>query len=493
MRANYSEFNSPQFRVLSDKQIAELHFASLHILEKTGVSIYADEALELLDGAGADVSNPKQVKIPSFVIEEALRRAPKQVTVYTRDGRPSLFLNGTRTYFGGVVDDPDILDPYSGKRRQHYIEDTAAMARLIDYLPNITWIMNSGLAYGLPTELAEKVTQVQCLLNTVKPFAPSTLNADGLKDLIELVQIVSGGKENLRARPFFINSVEPTTPLVQGREALEMSLVCAEHGIPNIVFNMLMAGATSPATFAGTLAVANAELLSHLTVIQLKKPGSPVIYGGEPNIMDMRTSIFTYGAPELCLLCACLTELTHSYGLPMFGTAGATDAKVIGAQAGIEVMHQVLTSALSGADLVHDVGLMDHCTMISPELIVMTDEIVGMVNVTMGGVEINDETLSLDLVDRIGPGGHYLNEDHTLKYFRKFWVPSIMDRSQITADQPAESIKHCEDLLRAKTCQILETHEPQPLAEDMVAEIKKLEASWFKAAGLDYQYPARPQ
>ena len=147
--------------------------------------------------------------------------------------------------------------------------------------------------------------------------------------------------------------------MVQEREALEMSLICAELGIPNIVFNMLMAGATSPATFAGTLAVANAELLSHLTVIQLKKPGSPVIYGGEPNIMDMRTSIFTYGAPELCLLSACLTELTHFYGLPMFGTAGTTDAKVIGAQAGIEVMHQVLTSALSGADLVHDVGLMD--------------------------------------------------------------------------------------------------------------------------------------
>jgi trimethylamine--corrinoid protein Co-methyltransferase len=492
MKANYMQFNSPQFRILSEKQISELHFASLHILEKTGVAIHSEKALELLDGAGADVSDPKRVKIPSFVVEQAVRTAPKNITLYTRDGKPCIFLNGTRTYFGGVVDNPDILDPYTRKRRPHYIADTVNNIRLIDYLPNITWIMNSGLAHGLPPELGEKVTQVQCLLNSAKPVVPSTLNAAGLKDLIELVQIVAGGVSNLRARPFFINSVEPTTPLVHVREALEMSLICAEFGIPNVVFNMLMAGATSPATFAATLSVANAELLSHLTVIQLKKPGAPVICGGEPNIMDMRTAIFTYGAPELCLLSACLTELTHYYGLPMFGTAGATDAKVIGAQAGIEIMHQVLTSALSGADLVHDVGVMDHCTMISPELIVMTDEIIGMVKVTMGGLEINDETLSLELIDKIGPGGHFLNEEHTLKYFRKFWVPSIMDRTQLTAGLTAESVEHCEDLLNKKTRKILESHTPPPLAEDLVKEIKVLEASWFKAAGLKYQYPVKP-
>ena len=489
MKANYNEFKSPQFKVLSENQISELHFASLHILENTGVSINSEEALALLDGAGADVSDSKRVKIPSFIVEQAIRTTPKQVTIYTRDGRPAMFLNGSHTYFGAVVDNPDILDPYSGKRRQHCVSDTAAMTRLIDALPNIDWVMNCGLSYGLPHELGEKVAQVQCLLYSTKPFAPSTINAQGLNDMMELVQIVSGGLENFRARPFFINSVEPTTPLVQEREALEMSLICAELGIPNIVFNMLMAGATSPATFAGTLAVANAELLSHLTVIQLKKPGSPVIYGGEPNIMDMRTSIFTYGAPELCLLSACLTELTHFYGLPMFGTAGTTDAKVIGAQAGIEVMHQVLTSALSGADLVHDVGLMDHCTMCSPELIVMTDEIIGMLRVTMGGLEINDETLSLELIDRIGPGGHYLSEEHTLKHFKKFWVPSIMDRSQLSAGPSEDQVMHCEDLLKQKTCKILENHRPDPLPEDMVAEIKKLEASWFKAAGLPNDYP----
>jgi trimethylamine--corrinoid protein Co-methyltransferase len=489
MKANYMQYNSPQFRVLSQKQISDIHFASLHILEKTGVAIHSDEALKLLADSGADISNPKRVKIPNHVVEQALRTAPKSVTLYTREGKPHMFLNGTHTYFGGVSDCPDILDPYMRKRRPHYANDTAAMCRLVDFLPNIDWMMNSGLAKGLPAQIAELVTQVQCVLNMSKPIVPSTIDARGLKAMLELYSMVAGGMDNLKARPFFCNSVEPTTPLVQERNALEMSLICAEHKIPNVIFSMLMAGATSPATFAGTLAVANSELLSHLTVTQLKNPGAPVIYGGEPNIMDMRTTIFPYGAPELCLLSACLTEITHSYHLPMFGTAGTTDAKVIGAEAGAEVMYQCLMAAFSGADMVHDVGLMDHCTMVSPELIVLTDEIIEMVGVSMRGVEITDKTLALDLIDQVGPGGNYLEEDHTYENFKKFWVPKLMDRTQLTSGLNEEPSVHCEELLNKRTRDILDTHKPAPLPEDMVAEIKKLEKSWFKDLGLNYEYP----
>ncbi|MEW6262645.1 MAG: trimethylamine methyltransferase family protein [Thermodesulfobacteriota bacterium] len=489
MQANYMHFKSPRFRVLSDSQIKELHFASLHILEKTGVAVHAAEALDLLDQAGADVSNPKRVRIPSFLVERALRDAPKNVTIYTRDGRPSLRLNGTRVYFGGVVDQPDILDPRTGQRRPHTVEDTAVLVRLADALPNLDWIMNSQMVHGLPPDVGELVIQLQCVLNSTKPFAASTLNAENLANILEMCYLVSGGPDNFRARPFFLNSVEPTTPLVHAREALEMSLLCAEAGVPNVVFGMLMAGATSPATPAATLALANAELLSHLVVIQLKKPGSPVIYGGEPNIMDMRTSIFPYGAPELCLLSACLTEITHSYGLPMFGTAGTTDAKVIGTQAAVEITQQIITAALSGADLVHDIGLMDHCSMISPELMVLADEIIGMTGILMGGVEINDETLALDLIDQVGPGGNFLATPHTLKWFRKHWVPSIMDRKQQTFEDGGEPIEHCEALLRKKTIKIMDEHVPEPPPEDIVAELRKMEKCWFEKAGLPYRYP----
>jgi trimethylamine--corrinoid protein Co-methyltransferase len=491
MRANYVQFGSPQFRVLSSKQLDELHFASLHILEKTGVTIDSEEALRLLGGAGADVSNPKRVKIPSPLVEQMLRAVPKNITLYTREGEPCIFLNGTRVYFGGVTDCPCVLDPFTGTRRSCYVEDAAALTRLCDFLPNITWLGSSGTVHGLPPELSERVALAECIRNTSKPVAASTLNASGLRAMLELCSIVAGGMQELRARPFFVNCVEPISPLVHGRDALEMSLVCAEFGIPNVVFSMLMAGATSPATFAGTLAVGNAELLSHLVVIQLKNPGSPVIYGAEPNIMDMARMVFPYGAPELYFLSACLTELTHYYKLPMFGTAGAIDAKAVGAEAGAQVMYQCLMSAFSGADFVHAIGLMDHANMVSPELIVFTDEIIDMVRVSMGGIEITDETLALDVIDRVGPGGTYLTEDHTLEHFREFWVPRFMDRSQLGPGHSTEPVTHCEDLLKEKTREILSTHIPKSLPEDMTRQIAELEGAWFKEFGLKYEYPKK--
>lgn len=489
MKANYIQYKSPRFRVLSESQIKDLHFASIQILERTGVSIHAPEALDLLGQAGADISDPKRVRIPSLLVDQALMTAPKNITLYTTDGQPYTHLNGTRCYFGGVVDQPDILDPKTGKRRPHTVADTADLVRLIDALPNMAWVMSSSLVHGLPPQVAELVIQLQCVLNSRKPFASSTLNPENLKKILEICQIISGGAAEFKARPFYINSVEPTTPLVHNRESLEMSLICAEAGVPNIVFGMLMAGATCPATPAAAIAMANAELLSHLVVTQLKRPGAPIIYGAEPNVMDMRTSIFPYGSPELCLWVAALTELVHHYGLPMFGTAGTTDSKQLNAQTGIEVTQQVIFSALSGADMIHDIGLMDHCSMVSPELIVMVDEIVGMVEVMTGGIEINEETLALDLIDRVGPGGNFLAEDHTLEHFRSHWVPSIMDRTQMAVDDSGVTIKHSQDLLREKTLKILEEHHPQPLPEDKVAELKKLEKSWFDAAGLEYKYP----
>lgn len=490
MQANH--ISRPQFRLLSSKQLDDLHLASVRILETTGFTVDSEEAIGLLAEAGANVSNRKRVRIPRDLAEQTLKAVPENITLHTREGMPYIYLDRTRTYFGAIPDCPDILDPYTRTRRPCYAEDTASLARLVDFLPNITWVLTAGWAKGLPGEISDKVSFVQSILNTSKPLGCCINNVSSLRSMLEICSIVSGGMEALKARPFFYSTVEPVTPLVHGRDALEKSLLCAETGIPNVIYSMPMAGATSPATFAGTLAVANAEFLSHLVVVQLKNPGAPVIYGAMPNIMDMATTIYPYGAPELNLLNGCLTELCHYYKLPFWGTAGCTDAKVIGAQAGAELMFQCLTSALSGADFVHDTGLMDHATMISPELIVLMNEIIDMVRVLTGGIEISDRTLALNMIDSVGPGGSYIAEDHTLEHFRSFWVPRVLDRSRLTPDLEGESIKHCEDLLNEKTRKILDTHIPQPLSDDIVREIKKVERSWFKELGLRYEYPKKP-
>jgi len=340
--------------------------------------------------------------------------------------------------------------------------------------------MTTGIQRTIPECIADDVSLLQVILNTSKPVGFATNDVTRFRELVDICNIVAGGEEQLRKKPFFISSSEPVSPLTQEKEAVEISLICAEKGIPNIVYSMPLAGATTPATWPGVLVIVTAEFLSQLVVLQLKNPGAPVIFGSMPNIMDMKTTIYPYGAPELSFLLAALTEISHYYKLPIMGTAGCTDADVIGAQAAAEATYGILMSALSGNDLVHDVGIMYHATVMSPELLVLGNEIIDMVNVSMGGIEINEDTLPLDLIEKKGPRANYISEKHTLKHFRKFWAPKLFDRS-VTKD---EGTGNCEELVNEATIKILETHQPKPLPDDVLKELKKMEASWFKRAGI---------
>jgi len=490
MRPNYSQFNGPQFRVLSDKQTEELHLATLQILERTGVTFECEEALKLLGDAGADISNPNRVKIPSYLVEKALETVPKTITIYTRDGEPAFVLNSmSGSHFGSGHDPRFLQDVHTGKIRKCYVEDIVEYSRVIDALPNIEWSLTSAVNLTLPVttdDISDRIGLLQFILNSSKPVAGQNNNVSTLRETIELCAIVAGGEEQLRKKPFFINTCEPVTPLIQGEDSLQRSLLCAEKGIPSVVYGMQMAGATTPASFPGCIAIANAEVLSQLVVLQLKNPGAPFIYGGMPSIMDMKTTIYTYGAPEKILMVAALTELCHYYKLPMYGTAGCTDAQKMNLQAAVEATSTIFASALSGANLVHNVGTLYHGGWRSMEYIVLADEIIGMVKAIMAGIEINDDTLPLDLIEKKGPKANYLSEAHTRKYFRRFWVPTVFDRSA----SKKEGEKDCEELLKAKTLEILKTHQPRPLPEDVLKEVRKVEKAWLKRVGLT-DYPKR--
>jgi len=483
-------FNSPQFRILSDWQLEELHLATLQILERTGVTFECQEAINILGEAGADVTDTERVKIPPFLVECALRTAPKMVTLYTREGKPAMVLTGqNESHFGAIPDLPEILDPYTKNRRSCYVVDIADTVRLIDALPNIEWLLLGSTHPTLPAAITDKVSLLQVILNTSKPIMAEVNDASSLREMINICSIVAGGEAQFKKRPFFIGSCEPVSPLVHGKDAMEKSLLCAEKGIPCVVYNMPMAGTTTPATFAGCLAIANAEILSQLVVLQLKSPGAPVIYGSTPSIMDMKTTIFSYGAPELPFLTAMLTELSHYYRLPMYGVAGSTDARIIGVQAGIEATYEILVAALSGLNLIRSSCMLYHIKTGSPEMIVLGNEIVDMVKVLLGGLEINDETLALNLIEKLGPKSSYIGEKHTLKHFRNFWEPRVFDRSFISN----ETTQDAEDLLNQKTIEILKTHQPKPLPDNLIKELKRVEKTWFDRIGLKHEYPKRPE
>lgn len=485
MRNNYTHFGTPQFHILSDSQIETLHYKTLAILEQIGVTFQCQEALDLLRDAGADVSDPKRVKIPSHLVEQALRTAPKTITLYTREGEPAMVLNRTEgSHFGSAAGVQYYLDPYTRKPRLLRVEDIDSLARLADSLPNIEWVFTIDSHMTLPGAITDKVSVLHVILNTSKPVCASIGDVSSLREMIELCSVVAGGEDKLRAKPFFVSSVEPVTPLVQGKDAMEKSLLCAEKNIPNVVYSMPMCGATAPATFAGNLALANAEILSQLVVIQLKRPGTPVICGAIANIMDMKAMINPQGSPEAGVLISALTELLHYYGLPVWGTI-SSDAKTVGAQAAVEYTYQIMTEAMAGADFIHDVGYLLHSFMVSPEMIVLGNEIIDMVKLLMRGIEVNDETVPLDVIDKVGPGGSYLGERHTLRHFRSFWPASVFHRRS----ELDESADDCEDLLNKRTIKLLETHQPKPLPEALVKELMQIEAGWFKRVGMKHEYP----
>lgn len=490
MRYNYSPLGSPLFRILSDSQLEELHLATLQILERTGVAFECDEAIELLGDSGADVSDPNKVKIPSHIVEDTLRKTPRSITFYTREGDPAFVLNGmTGSHFGASHDPRKLQDPITREIRTCYVEDMVDISRLIDALPNIEWSYNGAVNLTLPVRednISDRIGVLQFLLNSTKPIISEPNDASSLKEMIELCSVIAGGEEELRKKPFFGSASEPVTPLHQCKESMEKSLLCAEKGIPTVVYGMQMAGATAPATFAGCVALANAEALSQLVVLQLKSPGAPVLLGGMPSIMDMKTTIYSYGAPEKVLMVGALTELAHYYKIPFFGTGGCTDAEKMGVQAATEASYNTLISILTGSDIVHNVGTTYHGGTRSLELIVFIDEIIGMYKVLMGGLPINNETLPIDIIESIGPKGNYLSHSHTLKHFREFWLPTIFDRSA----SKEEGIKDCEELLREKTIEIVKTHKPKPLPEDVGKEVKKIERNWLKRVGLE-DYPQR--
>jgi len=201
----------PRFRILSSKKLEELHQASIRILEKTGVTVGSEEAVGLLADSGARVSDGNRIRIPGSLVEETLKTAPKEITLYTRQGTPYIHLDGRHTYFGAIPDCPDLLDPYGGARRPCYAEDTGSLVRLIDYLPNITWVLTAGWAKGIPGEISDKVSLVQAVLNTSKPVGSCINDVSSLKSMVEICSIVSGSLETLKARPFFYSTVEPVT------------------------------------------------------------------------------------------------------------------------------------------------------------------------------------------------------------------------------------------------------------------------------------------
>jgi len=466
----------PRLQVVNDDQIAQIHMATLDVLERTGVKITHPKALEILSGSGAAVSGDR-VKIPASLVEDAIRKAPARIVLGTRTGKRTVFLERDKSFFGPSLDCVDYLDPKTHQRTRFVSEHVKITAALCDALPNFQWCMTIGMADDVPADIADRVIARNVFENCVKPLVFCCKDANSVKDIYAMALLLCGGKEKFDEAPTVVQYCEPISPLVYFDPAMDKLIYCAENRIPLINFPAPQCCGSSPATFAGALVQASAESLSGLVVHQLANPGAPYIYGAFTTIMDMRSTIFSYGAVEMSLMTAAMAQMAQHYGLPFFGTAGATDAKFCDAQAGAEAALQILSAATAGSGLVHDCSSwLDHGSVASPEFMVLVHDIVDSVNHYMQGIPVNAETLALDVIHRVGPGGHYLQDSHTLKHFKAVKYSEIFERMMYDQWQAAGA-KTLEQRLQEATLKKME-YRPEPLDDDTLRTLDEMQAGW---------------
>ena len=453
---------------LSHDQCQKLHNYSLEILSRTGVRLFLPEAVELLRKAGAFVSEGNRVRIPAGMVEKAFSTVPRRVTLYNRHGKPAIYAEDQRSYFGTGSDCLHIVDHRTNQRRDPVLQDIVDGITVCDALPYIDFVMSMFL----PTDVNPLVSdryQMEVMLNkTTKPVVFVTNEFSGALDAVKMAEIVAGGAEALQLRPNVCCYINVTTGLRHNEEALQKLLFLAEKGLPSMYIPVVMSGTTGPVTQAGSVALVNAGVLAGLVLSQLKREGAPYIFpgwGGSP--MDMRTMVSPYTTPNWG---SAASALANFYNMPDFGLAGCSDSKMVDLQAAAEAALTLLGETLGGSNIIHDLGYLESGLSGSLVQLVLCNEMVGWIQSFLAPMVIDDETVPLDLIDEIGPDGQYIDAEHTLRHFREHWYPAVFDHSKFDQWMRKGGNGFVERATQVLD-KILSTHQPEPLPDEVRAAV----------------------
>jgi trimethylamine:corrinoid methyltransferase-like protein len=453
---NYTTNQTPQFQILSEDQRVLIFNGMLTTLSNVGANVHHDAARELFKKAGCAIDGIR-VRFPLEVITRALSTLAPTTTVHSWDGKNKIYIERGKSYFGPGPTPPYFNDPETLERRPYLRKDASLVARVCDALPNISYVQSLGSINDVTNGLADVYEFADMIQNTTKIIMSWAFNIDGCRDEHRMAVAMAGGEDEFRARPNYIFYGEPISPLVSDYHAIDKCMYCAEHRIPQVYSPCAIGGGTVPATHAAQLVVALSESMVGVVASQLINPGTCIIIGGVQSILDMRRAIYSYGAPELSLLSAALTEMCHHCGLPMYSTAGCTDTKMFELQSGMEAALSINAAMLSGAEFVHDNGYTESGKCGDVYQLILDDEIISMARHIQMGIVINEETLAVDVINKIAPGGHYLYEDHTMDNFRDHWQPTLMERRSYE-DWEEDGSKTMKDRVVEKGRDIIENY-----------------------------------
>jgi trimethylamine--corrinoid protein Co-methyltransferase len=477
-KTNHLVNATPTFEVLSEDEIEAIYFSALTVLYETGVRVYNDEGIDVAYSGGAIVEDRQTdsslVKIPPWMVDKALATLPRKVVMRGPDRKHKMELYKNAICYGAGSDTPFTIDPYTRERRRATYKDVKNFARLAQAMPNLDFHMSLGIVQDTAVGTYDRWQYLAMLEGTNKPINITAVDIDGLKDQLEMAYIRVGGKEEWRKGPIFSLYIEPVSPLSHSEEVVQKLLFATDHEIPFVYTPCPLAGATAPCTLAGTAVQALTESLFGIVLSQIRKPGAPLIIGGLMSNMDMRTTVYCYGSPEMALLSAAYTQITKWLGVPEYETAGCSDSKMFDEQAAMEATINITTATLAGGNMIHDVGYIEQGLTSSPEMMVASNEIIDMVKRVMKGIDVSEDGKALHVIDEVGPGGQYLDHDHTYSHFKSgIWRPDLIDR-QGFENWEASGSKTFRDRVHERVIEILDAKEEPILDEKMFAELRHI-------------------
>ena len=458
------------FPRLSKDQCQQIHEASIEILEHIGVRLDLEEAVDLLKKAGASVKQNNLVTIPASLVERALTSAPKEVVLYDREGNPVMPVAGHRCFYGPGSDCLNVIDHRRGKRRQPKLDDVREGVRLCDSMANIDFVMSMLLPSDVNTSIADRYQMEAMLSYTQKPIIFVAYEFNGCLDCVAMAEAVIGGANALEQKPILACYINVMSGLWHNRESLQKLLFLTSKNLPVIYIPSSTAGVTSPVTPVGALAYDYAGVLVGLVLSQLNRAGSPIfIPGMPPGQLDMRTMVSTYCEPERSLAPA----LAHFYGLPMFSLGGASESKKVDQQAAAEAALSLVVESFAGGNIIHDLGYLESGLTFSFAQLLICEEIVSWIKAFDAGVEINRETLGLDVIADVGSEGQYLNTRHTCDFFRNRWYPKLFERGTFETWQ-MHGEKDLAQRASDAVSRILTEHKPEPLPAAEAKAIRQI-------------------
>jgi len=464
------------FKPLTEESVGMIHQTAMRIIEEVGFEVHSETALKLFEGAGARVDREsRRVSLSQDKVMELIEKAPSEVRLCGKDENNDIVLGDKRVYAGTGGTALYIYYPDTGQKKQATLEDLKRIAKLVDGLDNIHFL----LLPTYPNELALGRVDINRFFagldNTTKHIMGGVYTIDGVKRVIRMAEIIAGSAEKLRERPLISMIACSISPLKMDGIYGDLLVPIAESGIPVACPAEPLCGATSPITLAGNLAIQTVDSLMGVMLTQIINPGAPVILGSVATNTDLSDLKYLAGSIEMGLLNAAGAQMAQFYKLPFYATAGMTDSKVLDAQSGYESAMTSLLCALAGANYIHDAaGLMEFAMTVCYEKYVIDNEILGMVMRAVEGIKVNEDTLAFDLIKQVGPGGNFVAAKHTRRFMRsEHYQPSLSNRDS-RDDWEAKGGKTTWERAAERVEEIVSNHNyslPEPIRNQVLSEI----------------------